>query len=251
MKKLVIVIVICLAVISGCASNGKHLYVDGRCISCWNDVRTGQPIDSGDIGANHLAVLNWNDLIITQLRENHVSSVEPYAHDYLKYVEGINYSNIARNEITLRKSIAGAKGELNHLVSSNQLKNRYQFTFPSQLEEYDFEKGEFPVRMAAEISTNPNRSDLTNLPNEIVVQIENSNEIPGWKIRENEAEAFLNGRRMSKGIYVRYILSSVKYVAPAVFSAKVDEVQFINVKPSVVTRENKEKHEPTKIVKML
>ena len=66
----------------------------------------------------------------------------------------------------------------------------------------------------------------------------------------SEAERFLKKRRNSRGVYVRYILENFAMDMPGSFSARVKEVQFIDTKPSIVTRIDKKKFQAMKVVNL-
>lgn len=235
--------------ISACASNGEHLYFDGRCLSCWNNPLTGETLDYETLGATNYPQLSWKEMMLEGLQRSNTHDLSPYGEDYLQAHIGNKVVSLKNNEITYRKTINEAVNDLNVALSKHSLKQAYQTTLPSKLHTYDFEKQEFPFLMADSF-TLVGGNNLKNLPKEIKINIKNLSSIPNLKMEANEAERFLSGRGNGKSLYVRYIVEITEMISPSEFDSYVREIQFIDIKPSIVTRENKEEFAPIKSIRI-
>lgn len=249
MNTLKILITLLIAsLLTACAVNGQHSYIGGKCVSCWNNPLTQEPLNYTAAGANNTEVLTWHELMLEGLSGKR-DSLDIYGEDYLRYQYGNKVVSMKGNEIAYQRNINQAIGDLRNAIRSHSLKRAYQVTVPSNIDGYDFEKQEFPV-MLAESFILQSDNNINVLPKEIVVSVNNVNELPNLKMAANEAERFLKKRRNSRGIYVRYVLENIEIDVPGIFSARVKEVQFIDVKPSIVTRPDKEKFQPISVVKI-
>jgi len=246
-NKLIVMFVACL--LSACAVNGKHTYIDGKCISCWNNPITQEPLNHSNSGANNYEVLTWHELMLEGLDVSK-NNLDIYAEDYLRYQYGNKVLSMQGNEIAYQRNLNKAVGDLSNAINTRNLKPEYQVTVPSKLDSYDFENQEFPV-LQADSFILLSRNNISVLPKEIVINISNFYALPNLKMSDSEAERFLKKRRNSRGLYVRYILENFEMDMPGSFSARVKEIQFIDEKPSIVTKVDKDKFQPMKVVNIL
>ncbi|WP_431688894.1 DUF4852 domain-containing protein [Hahella sp. NBU794] len=241
--------------LTGCASNGRHMYVDGKCISCWNNPITEEPLNyEPSESSRHEAqtkqeLLTWHALMLEGLSESNVKDLTPYGEDYLKHNLGIKFVSQRNNEISYRKDIHRATLELESALAQHSLNNAYQITVPVELGKYDFDKEAFPFRPAKDFTLRGG-SNIEILPREITVTVENPSEIPSLKMSTEDAESFLNHRNNGRWVYVRYIIEITGMSTPSAFQSQVREVQFIDINPSIVTRDNKEVYPPFRSVKI-
>ncbi|MBC6905254.1 DUF4852 domain-containing protein [Saccharophagus sp. K07] len=234
---------------SGCASNGSHIYLDGKCISCWNNPVTKETLDYETAGANNYAELSWQDMMLEGLSRSGIRDLSPYGEDYLRHRIGNKVVSLRNNEISYQRHINQSVSDLESALEAHTLKKTYQITVSSQLENYDFSKNEFPVMLAKSFTLNGG-NNIQVLPGKITVNVDNLSELPNLEMSPEEAESFLNARNKSRGLYIRYIVEITGMSSPSVFQSRVREIQFIDVNPNIVTRENKEKHQPFRAVRI-
>ncbi len=250
MKVLFKVVVILLAtIVAGCAANGSHDYYNGKCVTCRNDFMAGEMLDYESKGTNNYTQLSWRELMFEGLARNGDTDMLPYGEDYLKHRIGNKAISLQSNEIAYRREIVKSSSELDASLAQHSLKKAYQITLSSQLGAYDFVRKEFPLRFAKSFAFTGG-NNIKILPRKIAVNVGNFTEIPNFKISPEDAENFLNARNNSRGVYVRYIVEITKMISPSLFESRVREVQFIDVKPSIVSNTDKEKYQPFRSVKM-
>jgi len=245
----VYVILVLMALVAGCATNGSHMYVDGKCISCWNNPLTMETLDYESVGANNYTVLSWHEMMLEGLSRMPAQDLSLYGEDYLKSRIGNKIVSLRNNEISYQKQVARAVTDLNSALQSHTLKPAYQATVSSMLGNYDFGKQEFPVTFVDSFELSGG-NNIERLPRKITVNLSNHAALPNLAMTPDQAETFLAARRNARGLYIRYVIEITGMTAPSVFDAKVREIQFIDVKPSIVTREEKEKHAPFQAVKI-
>ena len=245
-NKLIVIFSACL--LSACAVNGKHTYIDGKCISCWNNPITQEPLNHSSSGANNYEVLTWHELMLEGIDVSK-NNLDIYAEDYLNYKYGNQVLSMQGNEISYQRNLNKAAGDLSNAINTRNLKPAYQVTVPSKLDRYDSENQEFPV-IQAHSFTLQSRNNTSILPKEIVVNVSNFDALPNLKMSASEAEIFLNKRKNSRHLYVRYILENFEMDIPGSFSARVKEIQFIDENPSIVTVADKDKFQPMKVVSL-
>lgn len=233
----------------GCANNGKHLYVDGKCISCWNNPLTQETLDYETAGANNYFKLEWHELMLEGLSQNNVRNLGVYGEDYLRFKKGLKTVSLSQNEIKYQREINKAAQDLRNALQKHRLKPAYQITVPSKLEKYDFSNQEFPLRLAGSFRLQ-SRNNINNLPRNIVVNVTNVEDLPYLKMAPSEAERFLKNRKNGRGLYVRYIVEILDMESASSFNGRIKEIQFINVKPSIVTVRDSEKHAPFQAIKI-
>ncbi len=250
MNKLKFIIIVNLILLSsGCAVNGKHTYINGNCISCWNNPVTQETIDYETAGANNYFRLTWHELMLEGLSQYAKGNNSLYGEDYLRSQLGLKAVSLKNNEITYRREIHRYTLKLNEKLKKHKISPAYQITASSMLGKYDFDKNEFPVRHYRDIKLQGD-NNFKNLPKKITVHFTNSSDFPNFMINPDQAERFLERRRNSKGIYIRYIVENLKMNSAGSFDARVKEIQYINVKPSIVTRNNSEKYQPISVYKL-
>ncbi|PIE41372.1 MAG: hypothetical protein CSA49_03740 [Gammaproteobacteria bacterium] len=233
----------------GCANNGKHLYVGDNCLSCWNNPLTLETLDYETAGANNYATLNWLDLMLEGLTQNNSNNLSLYGEDYLYHKIGIKTVSLKQNEIRYQKEIHRASQELKVLLEQHRIKPAYQITVPSRLGKYDFNKSEFPLNLARSFQFSGG-SGVKILPRKIVVNVSNFESLPNLQMSSSEAERFLKNRNNSRGLYVRYIVEILGVDSPSSFNVRVKEIQYIDVAPSIITKRDREKYAPFKVVKI-
>lgn len=242
-------VVIFITSLLGCATGGKHIYVDGKCISCWNNPMTKETLDYKTLGANNYEPLIWESMMLEGLSRNSVTDLNPYGADYLRHRIGNKIVSLKNNEISYRKQVAKSVAELKTELEKHSLKEAYQITVPSSLGKYDFEKAEFPVVLSDHVVLQGG-NNISTLPSKITVTINNQSDLPNLKMQPDKAEAFLNARNNSKTLYIRYIVEITDMITASQFQSRVREVQFIDIKPSIVTRDKKEQHPPFLSIKV-
>lgn len=242
-------VLLCIASLLGCAVGGKHLYVDGKCISCWNNPVTKETLDYNTLGANNYAPLLWENMMLEGLSRRGVADLSPYGEDYLRHKIGNKIVSVKNNEITYKKKVYKSISELKTELQKHSLKEAYQITVSSQLGKYNFEKEEFPVVLANSFVLSGG-NNMSVLPKKIMVNVKNLSDLPNLKMQPDKAEAFLNSRNQSKTLYIRYIVEITDMITESQFQAKIREVQFIDIKPSIVTRDKKEQYAPFSSVKI-
>lgn len=246
------VILVLSVFLIGCSSNGKHVYVDGKCISCWNNPITNETLDYQAIGANNYKELVWGDMMLEGLSRNKVQNVSLYGEDYLIHKVGLKYVSLKNNEISYQRLQMKSADELKSALQKHKLKEAYQSTFSSRIGDYDFSKQAFPVMLAKKLSLKSFKggNKIKVLPTEIDINIENFSALPSLKMSPKNAEFFLKNGGSGRGLYVRYIVEITDMITPSSFNARVREIQFIDVKPSSFTQLNKEKHQPFRAIKI-
>lgn len=235
----------CVLTFTGCTVNGHHTYIGGKCVSCWRNPVTMEQVDSTVAGSNLHPRLEWNELIVEQVRQYGMQDEQLVYEDYLLSEIGSRARNLRQNEFAYPRAVSEAGEHLQQQLVTNRLESSYQFTAPSQIEEYDFDKQEFPVRLIDHLEVH-GPSNVQVLPRNIQVNFTNARELPNFQLSPTEAEAFLAARNASRGIYVRYVLEDVTAVLPGSFNARVREIQFIDVKPSTLVSHRKEELPPLK-----
>lgn len=256
MKKIALLILVLF--FTACAVNGKHMYVDGKCLSCWNNPLTGDALNyskadvrnTGDGFANQShAIISWQEMILEGLSRSGASNLNAYGEDYLKYQEGSRISYLKSNEISYQKKVSESVLELKSAVENHVPKSLYQITLASEVGKYDFLKKEFPVRLFDRVSLLGSNS-MVSLPREITVSFDNFSEVPNLKMMPNEAERFLDSRNKSRGIYIRYIFEVSSMISASAFRANIKKIQFLDLKPSMESRNKKEKYPSFKSVEI-
>ena len=236
-----------LVFLIGCSSNGKHLYVDGKCITCINNPFTDKPLNYGSSDNNKYQVITWKEFMLEGLSQKGITDLSPYNEDYLLYNIGYNDS-LMKNEIAYKKEISKQMAVLRSELNSHELKRTYQITLPSKVGKYDFQKEEFPMNYSKSFILQGGNF-LKALPKSITINIINFSELINFKIEADKADIFLSKRPSSRGLYVRYIIEITKMIDVSFFQAKVLEVQFIDIIPSVHTKKNKEEYMAYKTIK--
>ncbi|PVZ66343.1 DUF4852 domain-containing protein [Pelagibaculum spongiae] len=245
-----IVILLLVSMISlGCASNGSHMYVEGKCISCWNNPITQETLDYATAGANNYPLLSWKEMMLEGLARKKPRDLAPYGADYLQHQIGLKAHSLKNNEIAYQKAVNRSVRDLGAALNQHKLKTAYQITVSSQIGKYNFANQEFPIRLAKKFKLQGG-SNIATLPRHITVLVENQDALPNLKMDADTAESFLDGRNSSKGLYLRYIIEITEMVTERTFKARVREIQFIDVRPSSVTSVNKEKHQPFLVKKI-
>ncbi|OZG71350.1 hypothetical protein BTA51_20580 [Hahella sp. CCB-MM4] len=241
-----LVLLLLIVSLSACTMNGHHTYVNGKCISCWNDIVTRDTLDYETPGANNYRQLTWHPMMLEWLSNQPGNDMSPYGEDYLKSRIGLKAVSLRNNEITYQKEIQRSAGLLADDLSRHSLKPTYQITISSELGKYDVKQHGFPVRHKKVIELKGNNS-MINLPKRINVNITNYDQLPMLSMDLNEAERFLGARNNGRWLYLRYIIEVEGGSSIPEFNGRVKEVQFINVSPSIVTREKKEEYAPMQI----
>ncbi len=249
-----------LIILSSCTSG--HIYNSkGGCLTCVNNPFTSEPInydkkmskrDKNNNSRNESfdsPILSWHELMLEGLtQKNNIDdkSAEDYAEDYLKYLAGIKYLKLRENEFSYRKALEDAKQKLIEKLNAHYQSTTYQFTLSSQLGEYDFSRLEFPVQTFTKHKVSGPSNGIF-LPQYISINLLNSDDIPALQMSSQEAQSFLNARKNSRSIYLRYIIKLEKMHDQKSFDAVVVKVQYIDQKPSIITSDNKERYPPFKI----
>lgn len=242
----------------GCAVDGKHLYVEGKCVSCWQDTFKKDKSDYEIIGANNYDIISWQELALEGLSREDNLNVATYGEDYLTYKLGSNsdhsltiHGYTKRNELTYRRDVKKATEQLESDLHKHQLKPIYQITMPSTLDNYDFDRQEFPVDYTTGVTLEGGK-DIKLLPKEISVIFDNYQDFPELKMPPHTAENFLKGRNQKRKLFIRYIFEINAMTTQSSFQGTVKEIQFIDVVPKKYyqTRKEIEKYAPFEAIQL-